>query len=251
MPTDHYGIPMDDREGVTAIVAGDPAGLAYAYDRYAPSLYGYCAALLHSPEDAADALQDTFVVTAARVGELRDPYHLRPWLYAVARNECRHRLRSRPRDARVQAEDFADAEPGLPAEPGLSAQQAELRELVRTAMTGLDPADREIIDLSLRHELGATELAVVLGVSRNQAHAMASRARGHLEAALGELVVARTGRRSCAELSDILGDWDGRLAAVTRRKVSRHIGSWEVREGRREQGLRPAPHGGRRPLGGA
>jgi hypothetical protein len=33
---------MDDREIVAAIVAGDPTGLADAYDQYAESLYGYC-----------------------------------------------------------------------------------------------------------------------------------------------------------------------------------------------------------------
>ena len=32
---------MKDREIVAAIVAGDPAGLAGAYDKYAESLYGY------------------------------------------------------------------------------------------------------------------------------------------------------------------------------------------------------------------
>jgi len=31
---------MDDRQVVAAIVAGDPAGLANAYDEYAAPLYG-------------------------------------------------------------------------------------------------------------------------------------------------------------------------------------------------------------------
>ena len=55
---------MDDREIVAAIAAGDPAGLADAYDRYAESLYGYCRWMLSEPEDATGALQDTFVVAA-------------------------------------------------------------------------------------------------------------------------------------------------------------------------------------------
>ena len=56
--------------------------------------------MLSEPEDAADAVQDTFVIAAARLGGLRDPRKLRPWLYAVARNECHRRLRAtegRPR----------------------------------------------------------------------------------------------------------------------------------------------------------
>ena len=75
---------MDDREIVAAIAAGDPGGLAEAYDEYAESLYGYCHRMLGEPEDAAYAIQDTFVIAAARLGDLRDPRKLRPWLYAVA-----------------------------------------------------------------------------------------------------------------------------------------------------------------------
>src|SRR5260370_5350765 len=83
---------LDDREIVVAIVAGDPTGLAGAYDKYAESLYGYCRWMLSEPADAADAVQDTFVIAAAKLGGLRDPRKLRPWLYAVARNACHRRL---------------------------------------------------------------------------------------------------------------------------------------------------------------
>src|SRR5713226_119519 len=86
---------MLDREIVAAIVAGDPAGLEAAYDRYAPSLYAYCQSLLTEPADAADAVQDTFIIAAGKVSALRDQDRLRPWLYAVARNECRRRMRER------------------------------------------------------------------------------------------------------------------------------------------------------------
>ena len=86
-PEDVY----DDREVVAAIAAGHPAGIAIAYDRYAPALYGYCYWMLRDPADAAAALQDTFVIAAAMSGDLSDSSKLRPWLYAVARSECRRR----------------------------------------------------------------------------------------------------------------------------------------------------------------
>src|SRR5580658_10952857 len=86
---------MRDSEVVAAIVAGDPEGLAEAYDRYASPLYTYCRSLLREQADAADAVQDTFVIAASRLAGLRDRNRLRPWLYAVARNECHRRLRAR------------------------------------------------------------------------------------------------------------------------------------------------------------
>ncbi len=86
---------MGDSEVVASIVAGDPEGLAAAYDKYAGDLYGYCQSLLQDPNDAADAVQDTFVIAASKLAGLRDPERLRAWLFAVARNECLHRLKSR------------------------------------------------------------------------------------------------------------------------------------------------------------
>ena len=43
---------MRDREVVAAIVAGDPAGLAEAYDRYATPLYSFCRTMLRALADA-------------------------------------------------------------------------------------------------------------------------------------------------------------------------------------------------------
>src|ERR1700727_3883706 len=86
---------MRESEVVASIVAGDPLGLAAAYDRYADPLFQYCRTLLSDPADAADAVQDAFVIAASRLAGLRDPSRLRPWLYAVARNEALRILRSK------------------------------------------------------------------------------------------------------------------------------------------------------------
>jgi RNA polymerase sigma factor (sigma-70 family) len=227
---------MLDREIVAAIVAGDPAGLEAAYDRYAPSLYSYCQSLLTEPADAADAVQDTFIIAAAKLSALRDPDRLRPWLYAVARNECRRRLRSAGSAAPL---DEADGVTDDTADLGAGLEQAELREVVWSALAGLTPSEREIIELNLGHELVGADLADALGVPRNQAHAMASRARAHFEAALGVLLVARSGREACAELAGILDGWDGRLTVLLRKRVGRHIRHCSVCGERQRHELSP------------
>src|SRR5208282_2812753 len=111
--------PIDaehDRQVVVAITAGDPAGIAMAYDRYAAALYGYCHWMLHGSADAAESLQDTFVLAAATLSDLPEPSKLRPWLFALARNECRRRIRPRSatRDEADAANQRADA--GRPAD---------------------------------------------------------------------------------------------------------------------------------------
>src|ERR1017187_3467003 len=114
---------MEDPEVVAAIVAGDPVGLAEAYDRYAVPLYAYCCSMLGEPADAADAVQDTFLIAAAKLRGLRDPGKLRPWLYAVARNESL-RLR-RAAHGTAALEEAAE----LATESANPASQAERADL--------------------------------------------------------------------------------------------------------------------------
>lgn len=88
---------------VAAMVRHDPSGLEQAYRRYAAPLLAYSRALLADPHAAADIVHDTFVLASSHVRQLRDPDLLRPWLYAIARNECRRAVRARGRTATLDA----------------------------------------------------------------------------------------------------------------------------------------------------
>ena len=356
-------------------MAKDPAGIAMAYDRYAADLFGYSHWILHDSAAAAGALKDTFVLAAATLGNLSEPSKLRPWLFALARNECRRRIRpmsaahgevadvadepadapdqlsdagadlsdatmqfravgpladvgedlsdltvqfypvgrsadagrdlsdatvqfravGRPADAGedlsdatlqfravgpladagedlsdltqpVRAlrrsadagEDLSDATVqfravGRPADAGEDLSdatvqfrvisqladpitpfrvigqpthgpsraggdqgQAELRSLIDSTLAGLKRREREVIELSFRHDLHDNDLAIALGVSQSRAHDLSARARGRLEEALGALDIALTGRKACSALGDLLADWDGQLTEQTR-----------------------------------
>ncbi len=230
---------MRDSEVVAAIVAGDPDGLAEAYDRYASPLYSYCRSLLREPADAADAVQDTFVIAASRLAGLRDQNRLRPWLYTVARNECLRRLRI----SAAEATSALDAVPEVTDESADvtgGAEHAELRALLRSAVRGLNTGEQDLIELQLRQGLDVAEIAAVLGVSRNHAHALLSRARGQLEISLGALLVARSGRQDCAALNTLLEDWDGQLTVLMRKRINRHIERCPVCTDRKRRELAPA-----------
>ena len=70
---------MLDSQIVAAIVVGDPDGLAAAYDRYAAPLYAFSHSLLGDQADAAEVVQDTFVIASARLDGLQDPDLLKRW----------------------------------------------------------------------------------------------------------------------------------------------------------------------------
>jgi RNA polymerase sigma factor (sigma-70 family) len=181
---------MRDGDLVVAVVAGDPGALAAVYDEFAPALYGYCRSLLSEPADAAGSVRDTFVVARVKLPLLPDPGRLRPWVYAVARNECRRRRRGEGAPVSLTRDEFGAGE--VTADLGLGLEQGRQREMLSSALAGLNPRDREIVELSLRHEFSGADLADVLGVPRTQARALTTRARSRFEAALGGLMVARS-----------------------------------------------------------
>jgi hypothetical protein len=109
---------MQDRELVAAIAAGDPEGLAEAYDRYAAPLYTYCRSMLPDPDPldaAAQVVQDTFIIAVSRLQGLDDPDRLGSWLRAVARNECLRRLGTGESQGAARLSALADPVDALPA----------------------------------------------------------------------------------------------------------------------------------------
>ncbi len=220
---------MRDGEIVAATLAGDPAALIDAYDQYAPGLYAYCRSMLSRPADAADAVQDTFVVAASKLGGLRDPGRLRPWLFAVARNECRHQLDG-PRVSRSADDDDMTmiSERIRVTDAGTPTDEPGQQELVSSALATLKSEDQEIIELTVRHELSGADLADVLGVPPNQAQLLASRARTRLDSALSTVLTARPRLGACPELASLLTDSADELTGAERKLVRRHLSTCPI-----------------------
>lgn len=229
-------IPSDS-ELVSAFLGGERDAFAGIYDRYADRIYSYCLSMLRQPDDAADAAQETFLKAATRLDQLNDPDRLRPWLFAIARNESRGTGRQR---SRVQpSEDVGDTlvdDPDL----ALALKKQELRELVWDAAEGLGPRDRELLALHLTEGLEGSDLAEAMGVETSHLHVMVSRMKDRVEKALGALLIARLGNDDCDELSKVLEGWDGRFSPDMRSKVTRHVSGCELCQERRAVLLAPA-----------
>lgn len=219
-----------------AAAQGDRAALAMIFDRYAAKLLGFCTSVLGNREEAADALQDTFVVAAQRLGQLRDPERLRPWLYAVARHEALARVNRRKREEPM--DELPDAV-SLGSEPDVPAQRSELATLLADAAAGLNDRDRAVLDLNVRQDLDGQDLADALGVPLAHAHTLVSRMRTQVERSLGALLVARQGSRDCASLQQILQGWDGRFTPLLRKRVARHVEGCDVCDTRRRMLVSP------------
>ncbi|TMR17064.1 sigma-70 family RNA polymerase sigma factor, partial [Nonomuraea turkmeniaca] len=213
----------DDQELVEALRRVDADAPAKLFDSYAERLYDYAFSLAGERDLAADAVHDGLVTAQGCVERLKEPGRLRAWLYALARFQVQSRLahRNTPTQQLPDLEEQADP---------------ELADLVHETLGDLGGTEREVLELSLRHGLTPSEAGAVLALTSRQAAAKLGRARDHLEIAAAAVVLARTGRAHCPDLSAMVDSWEGPLTPLLRRRLSGHIGGCEVcTEGRHRQ----------------
>jgi len=222
-----------DAQLVSAYLDGDRTALASIYDKYAAGLYDTAAAMLSDRHDAADMVQDVFCIAAERLNQLRDPDRLKPWLYAVLRNEVYRRTKKRKRATPTdfQAETTPDVVAAFdPNADGAAASYDELAELVRSAAAGLDERDRLVLELSVRQGLTGADLADALGVTPEQSYTLVHRMRDRIEKSLGAFTVAKMGSKECSELATIISGWNGEFSILIRKRVARHIDDCSICE---------------------
>ena len=191
----------------------------------------------HRAANAAAVTSGVPAGAAAGLSRLSRPDRMRAWLFAVARTQCQWRLRAAVPSARLYQAAQAMDDPGAFA---VLTEQAEFGAQVRAALAGMDPIDREISELNLRHGFYGADLGEILGVPRNRVQALAARARARFEKSLGVLLVARSQREHCPELASILDGHGGQSSVPLRWQVRRHIGRCAICHERKRGGLNPA-----------
>ena len=144
--------------------------------------------LLGWRDEVEDVVQDVFVSAYANLEGFRAESSVATWLTTITVNKCRSHHRRRFLRIRWLADARRSATPrrGPPAEA--EALGRESFEQVRRAVRALRGRDREVIVLRYLEEMSVSEMAVVLGVSRNAVEVRLSRARARLKAVLGGLL---------------------------------------------------------------
>ena len=152
------------------------ARVAVLYERHARSVYGLCRLLLRDPHEAEDAAQATFLAAykaIVRGGEPREPG---AWIAAIARNECRGRIRDRMREPIAAGEGALVTLEAPDADP--SERMAD--PAVARALASLSDRQREAVVLHDAFGLRAREVGAALGLSLPAVEALLFRARRQL-----------------------------------------------------------------------
>ena len=147
-----------------AVARGDLAAFEELYDRYSSTLYALLMRILGNPEDAQEALQETYVKawTSAKMFDALRGSEV-AWLISIARSRGIDRLRSRR--IRVDREDEAGRE--ISTVTGFvdrtsgadKAIESEQRIAVRGALAELPDAQRVALELAYFEGLSQSEIA--------------------------------------------------------------------------------------------
>jgi RNA polymerase sigma factor (sigma-70 family) len=138
-----------------------------------------CLRLLRDPHEADDAAQQSFLSAYRSMLSGGAPRDAEAWLFTIARNECRARIRDR------MVTPLSDGEVETLAASSDPADEAAARErlaAVLAAVDALPPREREAIVLQAFGGVSNAEVAVRLGTTESAVETLLVRARAQLRA---------------------------------------------------------------------
>ena len=170
---------MTDAEYVALARAGDESARSRLVERHHAGCLRFARHLLGDPDDAEDAVQETFIRAFAALSryEERDAFHA--WLFQILVHRCRSVGARRTRGRERFVSDALAVDRAAVA--GDEAMQDAQRTLA-AALDGLDLDHREAFLLKVGEEMEYEEMSRLTGVNVSALKMRVKRARDHVRA---------------------------------------------------------------------
>ncbi len=205
---------------------GDGDAFGALYERHASRVYNFLIDLVQDETDAEDLMQTTFLRALRGIGKLRDTELVSTWLFSIAYNCARHHKGGRYTESLDALVEERGVEPAVQGHgPEDTAVSRDMAARVWTAARSLDARQFTILDLNLRHGMGSTEIAGVIGTTPAHTSVLLHRAREAFGVAFRVDTVARL-QTVCPRLRELVPVGEtGPLTPSQRRSVEHHMRS--------------------------
>ncbi|MEM7306963.1 MAG: sigma-70 family RNA polymerase sigma factor [Planctomycetota bacterium] len=185
------GQAPSEEELIRRFQGGDEEAFGALVERWAADLLRLAWRLTGRPEDAHDLRQQVLVQAWTALSSYRGKARPRTWLYRIALNLWRDRLRGESRrerllDAARERLDAAGASPAADPEAVLGDREEAAR--VADAVLSLPPEVREVVVLRHYHDLPFQDVARLVGAPVTTVQARMARGLAALRARLRERV---------------------------------------------------------------
>jgi RNA polymerase sigma factor (sigma-70 family) len=145
---------------ISSAASGDEVAFGRIVGAHHAEMYSICVVVCRDRGLAEEAVQAAWSIAWKKLGSVREPERLRPWLVSVAVNEAKQLLRKRRRRADIEAPVDASGKPGG-VDPATGVAGIDLR----AAMQRLEPDDRALLTMRYVFGFDATELSTAIGLS--------------------------------------------------------------------------------------
>ena len=156
-----------DEELVEACQSGEASAFDVLVARWEDRIRGAAYRFLGSEEEARYVAQEAFLRAYQAIGTFKKEARFSSWLYQIATNLCRDRLRRRKTRATVSLEALEESGPVMvETRPGAHERllERDLARAVRRAVDELPEEQREVVILKEYQELTFLEIAQALDV---------------------------------------------------------------------------------------
>jgi RNA polymerase sigma-70 factor (ECF subfamily) len=185
----------EEADWIARIRSGDEPACEALYRRYHEALWRFAYAQVRSADVAEELVHEVFLALWRDRAQWEVTTSARAWLYGAVRNQAMKHLRHErvvARFAERGARHAAGADGGsaMIAHAGDVQRALEGREVdaaVERAIAALPERRRIAMTLRWRHELGAPEIARVLGTTPEAVRVLLTRARHELAGLLARV----------------------------------------------------------------
>ena len=188
------------------IADGDMAAVGEFLRRHTALVFAQARRVLRQPQDAEDAVQETFLRAYRAIDRFDGRAELSTWLYRICINVSLNALRRRKRTDAADVNDPRIPEPAADpsqgnSDPRHALEGAELYRRLATALDELSPSLRSTVVLVLLEGMPQKDAAEVLGCSEGTVAWRVHEARRRLREKLGDLLDEATQKSSAGAVA--------------------------------------------------
>ena len=177
---------------VKECVKGDEAAITQLIQEYQLGVFRLALSVLNDPNEASEVTQDTFTSALKAMSTYHEKSKLRTWLFTIALNISRSRLRKRKaleRLHRTLTAIFHVQSQHMPTPEDLIIGQED-EAAIWKALEKLGEKQRIPIILRYYHDLSIAEIAELLNLKEGTVHSRLSIGRERLRSELAEMLKA-------------------------------------------------------------
>ena len=174
---------------ITECLAGDQNAIETLVREHEAGVFRLALSILGDPAEASEATQETFLSALRALPSYQERSSFKAWLYRIALNHSRSRLRKRRIIERLRAilTSMLRVETQKQVLPEDAAIQNEEESALWQSLNSLDERYRIVVILRYFHELPVAEISEILSVNEGTIHSRLHNAREKLRGALKHL----------------------------------------------------------------